>query len=127
MSPVFYALGVIDGSRAASPAPDAGLVRVLDRVIERLRILGPARLQAPFPGRPGTVADAAHELSQQLADTTARLEGRPARPVPRLADHAAADQLAVLARDLLVAISGTSAEAPAGELTRAVTEFGRGL
>jgi hypothetical protein len=126
MRPVFYALGVIGRGGGPAPAPVAQLRRELDRAIERLRTFGVARLRAPHSGGRRTVAESAHELTQLLADATARLEGGPRRPVPRLADHAAADQLAVLARDLVGAATRTSGELP-GELRQAVAAFRRGL
>jgi hypothetical protein len=49
----------------------------------------------------GTRADAAHAAVQRLADLAAAVEGRPARPVPRLyGDLALPDQLAVMVIDV---------------------------
>ena len=94
------------------------------RVSERLRTLGLARLARPLelagrstpePSRslaPGdvtrvelgasspSVADAAHELAQRLADLAADAESRPRVMVPRLGDHAVGDQVAVTGHDL---------------------------
>ncbi|HSK27649.1 MAG TPA: hypothetical protein VK894_12140 [Jiangellales bacterium] len=73
------------------------------RVADRLRALGHARLARPIDAVAGTgsVADAAHAIAQDLADLAADAEGRPRRPVPRLADHAAGDQVAVTGHDLV--------------------------
>jgi hypothetical protein len=126
MGSVFYALGVVDRGGEPAPAAVAELGRELDRAIERLRTFGLARLRAPHCGGRRTVAESAHELAQLLADATARLEGRPEHLVPRLADHAAADQLAVLARDLVGAATRGAGELTS-ELRQAVIEFRRGL
>jgi hypothetical protein len=48
-----------------------------------------------------SVADAARDLAQQLADLAADAEARPRRPVPRLGDHAVGDQVAVTGNDLV--------------------------
>jgi hypothetical protein len=50
---------------------------------------------------PTTRAEVVHAAVQRLADLGADLEGRPRRPVPRLADPTLADQLAVVVDDLL--------------------------
>jgi hypothetical protein len=72
----------------------------LGRTVDRLRSMALARLSAPVVPEP-TRADAARDLVQQLADTAADLTGVPRRVVPRLADAAVGDQLAVVGRDLL--------------------------
>jgi|SRR4051794_2879061 hypothetical protein len=78
--------------------PDA--VRQLDRLADRLRVVGP-RLAA----RDG--AEAAGRLQeirsglQELADLAADADGRPRRTVPELAGYALADQALVLGHDLL--------------------------
>ena len=83
------------------------------RVSERLRSLSLARLSAG-------PAEASHALAQALADAVVRLEagqGAPAvRRVPRLADLASGDQVAVLGHDLLAALDA----APATEASHAV-------
>jgi hypothetical protein len=71
----------------------------LDRTVDRLRSLALTRLGAPFAPEP-TRADAARDLVQRLADAAADLTGGPHREVPRLADSAVGDQLAVVGRDL---------------------------
>ncbi len=82
----------------------------VDRVADRLRSLGAPRLQRSWqPGRP-SLADVAHDLSRHLAglaeQAAALGAGRaPAeRELPRLAPHAAGDQLAVLGHDLAAAL-----------------------
>lgn len=94
------------------------LVAVLDRearsLVQRLRLWTPARWAATAPAL-GSRADVVHHLAQSLADTAAGLEGRPARPLPRLdSDLALPDQLAVTADDLVRA-------APAADVVRAAT------
>jgi hypothetical protein len=51
----------------------------------------------------GTRGDLVFGLVQSLADLGAAAENRPGRPVPRLADTILADQLRVMADDLLAA------------------------
>ena len=55
---------------------------------------------------PPTRADLAYGLVQRLADLGADADGRPRRPVPRLNDMVLADQLRVMADDLLAADAG---------------------
>lgn len=74
----------------------------LGRTVDRLRSLAIARLAAPFEPEP-TRADAGRGLAQRLADASAALEGRPVRDLPRLADGAVGDQVAVCGRDVLEA------------------------
>ncbi len=64
---------------------------------------------------PPTKADTVYALVQHLADLTADAEGRPHRRVPRMSDLILADQLRVMADDLL------SASAPAETLRDATT------
>lgn len=90
----------------------------LDRVLTRLATLGPARLSraaTPGPGpvggprpapdaaapQPVSPADLVRPLLQHLADLAADARGCRRRTVPVLADRAVADQLAVLAADVL--------------------------
>lgn len=87
--------------------------RELGRCRDRLAALGPGRLVRPGPthvgaevvaGDPGpTPLDRVRALLQELADDAADLAGEPRRVVPALGPHAAGDQLAVLAGDLLAA------------------------
>lgn len=72
----------------------------LGRTVDRLRSLAIARLSAPFEPEP-TRADAAHRLAQRLADVAAGLDGGGSRSLPRLADPAVGDQVAVCGHDLL--------------------------
>lgn len=85
------------------------------RVADRLRSLGPARLDRPGDG--GSPADLAHTTSQRLADVAAASAGRRPRPVPRLAAHAAGDQVMVLALDVLAEGDAAAVLAAADELT----------
>jgi hypothetical protein len=68
-------------------------------------------------GAVGTRADVAAAVVQRLADLGADTEGRPRRVVPRLEDTVLADQLAVLADDLLRTGSPAAEAALAAELT----------
>lgn len=81
----------------------------LGRTVDRLRSLSLARLAAPFEPGP-TRADAGHALAQQLADDAAALAGERVRAVPRLADGAVGDQVAVCGHDLLVAASARAGD-----------------
>ena len=72
----------------------------LERTVDRLRSLALVRLGAEFHPE-ATRADAARDLVQQLADQAADLSATSRRTVPRLADSAVGDQLAVVGRDLL--------------------------
>lgn len=77
----------------------------IDLTVDRLRHLGAIRLATPITGAV-TAAEAVHALSQELADAAADLSVERPAEVPRLGDHAAADQLAVVGRELLDAIAG---------------------
>ena len=93
-------------------------------MVDRLRSLGPARLARAVGvgGSPAdksaadaspavkSPADLAHALAQRVADLMV------AGSVPRLADHAAGDQLAVLVADLL-------AQGDEGSLRVALTDL----
>ncbi len=84
-----------------SPDDVRALVQVEGtRVVDLLRSLGTARLSRPGTDAPSP-ADQAHQVGQALADRAADGAGRVRRPLPRLADHAAGDQLAVLVVDVL--------------------------
>lgn len=50
-----------------------------------------------------------HPVLQHLADTAADAEGIVQRPVPRLAPHALADQLTVLASEALAVVAADAA------------------
>ena len=76
----------------------------LRRTVDRLRTVGLARLGASFDAEP-TRADAARGVAQRLADAAADLEGGPRRTVPRVADAAVGDQVAVCGHDLLAAVA----------------------
>lgn len=89
--------------------PTGRLATQLERTVDRLRGLGLARLGASFEPEP-TRADAARAAAQRLADAAAQLEGGPSRQLPRLADHAVPDQVAVCGHDLLAAARGRDDE-----------------
>jgi hypothetical protein len=105
---------------------NATLGAELDRLVLRVAALGPARLGRLLPDGAETRATAVHHFAQRIADAVARAEGEPARRVPRLADHASADQLAVLTRDLLE-VAARLPEATAADLSRSAGELRRRL
>lgn len=72
----------------------------LDRVVDRLRTMPLARLDAPWPPY-ATRADGARALAQRLADRAADLGGAPRRVVPDVGAAAVGDQVAVTGADLL--------------------------
>jgi hypothetical protein len=88
------------------------------RVSERLRGLSQSRLAAPAPPYHSR-ADAARAAAQALADAAQGLADReaeaepPWRTLPRLADFAVSDQVAVTGRDLLDELAGCPATASA--------------
>ena len=92
----------------------------VDRLAQRLRSLSEVRLARPLPPH-ASRADAAHALAQRLADASARLEGVPAHPVPRLHDLTVGDQVAVTGHDL-VAAAGAADPARAVDVQALVTE-----
>ncbi len=101
----------------AMPDDARDLLRTeMGRVSDRLRSLGLVRLDRPAVG--GSLADRAHATSQRLADLAAASAGRPALPVPRLASHAAGDQVTVLASDVLAEGDDAAVAAAVTELTR---------
>ncbi|HEX5533012.1 MAG TPA: hypothetical protein VFX33_04650 [Actinomycetales bacterium] len=78
--------------------------RELRRVVERIVSLGPARLARPSEHLDGdTPEQRVRRVAQWLADRAAALERRPRVVVPDVAPHALGDQIAVLARDVLMA------------------------
>lgn len=86
--------------RGSDQTPGEAYAAQLERTVDRLRSLAIARLSAPFEPEPSR-ADAARLVAQRLADVAAGLEGDVPRSLPRLADPAVGDQLAVCGRDLL--------------------------
>lgn len=90
-------------------APDERFRADLGRTVDRLRSMGLARLAASFEPEP-TRADAARGVAQSLADAAADLAGEVRREVPRLADGAVGEQLAVCGRDLLEAATARRQE-----------------
>ncbi len=86
------------------------------RVVERLRTLGPQRLARAHED--GVCpAERAHRVAQRLADLAADAAGRARRPVPRLPDPSAADQLTVLVADVLAEGDEPALASAADELT----------
>jgi hypothetical protein len=82
------------------------LEREADRVCDRLRALALDRLQRPDDD--GLALERrAHDAAQALADLAADAAGRDRRPLPVLATHGVADQVAVTAAD--VAVEGDEA------------------
>jgi hypothetical protein len=80
--------------------PRARLDRELERVVTRLRSLSVERLtRADAQGF--TPVSLARACAQHLADLAADAAGRSRRPLPVLAAHAAADQVTVVAHDVL--------------------------
>jgi len=89
-----------------SPAPAfvtaEEVTRELDRVADRLRVVGPrlaSRAQADEAAAAGI--ERARAVLQRLADLAADGESRPRREVPHLAPHALGDQALVLGHDVL--------------------------
>ncbi|GAB3684121.1 hypothetical protein [Angustibacter aerolatus] len=81
--------------------PRVRLAREATRVADRLRSLSLDRLDRPGERGERSPADRAREVSQRLADLAADAAGRRRRQVPSLPPHAAGDQLAVTAHDVL--------------------------
>jgi hypothetical protein len=102
--------------------PRALLDRELGRVVTRLRGLSLERLQRPDDAGV-TPASRTHDCSQHLADLAADAAGRARRPVPVLAAHGVADQLAVVAHDVLA----EGDEAAIGAAAEALTALRRAL
>jgi hypothetical protein len=96
--------------------PRATLERELDRVLSRVRGLSLERLQRP-DAQGITPAGRTHGCSQHLADLAADAVGRDRRPVPVLAPHGVADQLAVTAHDVLAEGDETAVVDAAAALT----------
>ena len=66
---------------------------------------------------PPTRADTVYALVQRLADLSADAEGRPHRRVPRVSDLILADQLRVMADDLLAVAPAEVLEAAASAVS----------
>ena len=71
-----------------------------------------------------TRAELVAGVVQRLADVGADAEGRPRRPVPRLADLTLADQLTVMVDDVLRTGDPAAAGAAAAELAALRTALG---
>jgi hypothetical protein len=101
------------------------LVRMVDRLVDRVGHWTPSRWAAAAGTGDRSRADVVHALAQQLADLEAEATGRARRPVPRLAnDLALPDQVRVMALDLVAAPAGPAVLAAA---RKAVTEAQREL
>ena len=87
--------------------------RERDRCVDRLRGMTLARLPE--------AAALAHAAARRIVDLT---PGAGGRPLPRLADHAAGDQLAVVASDFLAAAPDAAA---LDQGTAILTELRRSL
>jgi hypothetical protein len=96
---------------ALSPTPDEAL-RALERLADRLRVVGPRLGARTGPEAAQTLGQIRAGL-QHLADLAADADGEPRRPVPEVAEHALGDQALVLGYDLL----GGSGPEPAAERT----------
>jgi hypothetical protein len=95
---------------------DAEFARAVQRLLDRTSHWTPARWSQRDR------ADVVHGLIQRLADAGAEAEGRPARPVPRLAsDLALPDQLRVMAADLRAAGANEPVLTAATDAVRAAT------
>lgn len=94
---------------------DGELTLAVRRLVDRVSHWAPSRWSAPgATGR--SRADLVHALVQEVADLAADAEGQPRRPVPRLGnDPALADQLQVVAADLIAAEPGAGVLAAAAE------------
>lgn len=97
----------------------------VERLVGRLRALSPSRLGQPGDPRREhpTRADAGRCLAQVLADAALAVEGRAARPLPQIPDHAVADQVAVTGHDLVAALRRTPVPALAAEALAAVVRY----
>jgi hypothetical protein len=96
--------------------PGAVLRRELDRVLGRLRGLSLDRLRRPDDSGESP-ASRTRACAQHLADLAALAAGRARRPLPELAPHGVADQLAVTAHDVLAEGDEAAVAAAASALT----------
>ncbi|MCX6414725.1 MAG: hypothetical protein NTU77_09025 [Actinobacteria bacterium] len=90
--------------------------RELNRVVDRLRGMTMTRLPAS--------ADLAHATAQRLLSMTIAAGGSLPAELPRLGDHGAGDQLAVIAHDFMALQPSDEEVAAATEL---LTELRRSL
>jgi hypothetical protein len=101
---------------------EAQFVRAVQRLLDRTSHWTPARWSTPGASTGQGRGDLVHGLVQRLADLGAEVEGRPPRPVPRLAsDLALPDQLRVVAADLTAAGATESMLVGATDLVRTTT------
>ncbi len=96
--------------------------REIARIADRLRTFSLVRLGEPVAGHSSRAA-AVRAVVQALADAAAGLEGGPRREVPRLADAAVGDQLAVIGADLVAAGGSAPAAVADPVLDRALREL----
>ncbi len=94
----------------------------LTRLTDRIRAIALSRLEQSAPVA-GTRAEAVRAVAQSLADLAAELAGDGVRPLPRLADAAAADQLAVTGADLVAALAERPDDAVAADALAALVEL----
>jgi hypothetical protein len=93
---------------------------VLDRLADRLRVVGP-RLTARTGAEAVATLEQIRAGLQQLADLAADADGEPRRTVPELTGYGLADQALVLGNDLLG--EGGTAERTDVFRARAVAAF----
>jgi hypothetical protein len=92
------------------------LAAEVERLVRRLRALSDARMAQPAPPF-ATRAEVGRSAARLLAAAAALAsEGQAARPLPRLPDHAVADQVAVTGHDLVAALRRTPVPLLAAEV-----------
>jgi len=94
----------------------ASFTSSINRLLAQVSHWEQPRWSSPAGG-PATRADVVFTLVQRLADLGADAEGRERRPVPREQDLVLADQLRVMAADI---VDATPADALLSEATAAV-------
>jgi len=90
---------VVTGPGPAGSVSEEEALRRLERVADRLRVVGPRLAGREGPAAEGLLAQIRGCL-QRLADLAATADGEPPRSVPVLAPHALGDQVLVLGHDL---------------------------
>ena len=103
-----------DAARPAAARQPGEVGRDLERLADRLRVVGP-RLAARSGGQAAQALEDIRRGLQHLADRSADADGRRRREVPRLGGHALADQLLVLGHDHL-SVPAADAAGRAAEL-----------
>ena len=103
-------------------AAAAELAAAADRLVSRTGHWTPARWAAASHTGTGSRADDVFALVTRLADACAAVEGRAARPVPRLdTDLVLPDQLRVMIADLVAAGADDPVLMTAADAVRATT------